>query len=246
MNKRNEDPMQTYLSLSSKTIFMTALIFELGCGGAQVEQVRPSVALEPAASEDEVPSAIGENQKPIGKIDPRMLGGSSEGYPTLIKLHVATNGDIQKISAEHHSLSNIPASTRSLALQEFPESKIEKYETEIIAGEGFVHEVEVRTLDDRKCEVSTKETLLRYVRCAVPLAALPTEVTATVAKLFPHGVITDAKEETKPSSEIYSIKVKDHDAIHKLHISKSGNITKHSIRVAAWIELPRPIPRASK
>jgi hypothetical protein len=154
------------------------------------------------------------------------------------QVRIDARGRVMKIAGYHSDASRIPEAVRRLAEQQFPQSRVREYESELQRGIGRVHEVKVTTRDGRKCEVSADDRAqLLYVECHVPPARLPAPIAQAVKTALPGGEIVEVETKKGPNVERTEVKVKAGGRVHKLHFDASARLVGHFLKIPAEIEV---------
>jgi hypothetical protein len=153
------------------------------------------------------------------------------------------SGALIKQAVYHDDASAISEAVKAKALEVFPGSTIESYETEWYADVGEVHEVEVKTADGQACEVSaTPDGTLRYKECELDLADVPAQITAAIKSAYPAGKILEVETKQGPAMDIVTAEVEVDGVEYYLHMQPDGALESVHKRVEALVEIPVPMP----
>ncbi len=161
------------------------------------------------------------------------------GAAIKFKLRVDGSGAIVKQALYHSDAASIPAEVRSKAEQRWPGSTIVRYETELYADHGRVHEVDVTTAEGARCEIAIKaDGAVLYEECQLAADALPAPVAAKVAALYPQGKVLEA--ETKRGEEVdeLTIEIESGGQQFYLRIEPDGTVLGKLLRIPGVFEVP--------
>jgi hypothetical protein len=176
-----------------------------------------------------------------GHLDPKWVAESADRQGVMkAEIYTDASGDVEKLELYHHDDHGMPEAVLHLMQEKFPGSKVENYETEVIASGEMIYEAEVTTAEGKRCEISaTAEGHLRYTECNIPPSELPPAVAQSVAEHVPGGAVAEAEKRQGDGPDQLRIEAKKGDSVHYLIFdAASGQLKQHYIKVPAELSVP--------
>ena len=174
---------------------------------------------------------------------PRREGGpraaaTAQGV-TKVKIEAENDGALRYVSVYHGDAAAIPEPVRKLLDAQFPGGKILGYESESVAGQGHLFEVEVETQDKQTCEYSAKaDGTLHSTECHIDPRALPEPVRTAVEKAHPGVTIKEAEKKTfVGAGEQYEVELDVDGKEHEYYFKPDGTAIRHEISIPAVLEV---------
>ncbi|MBL8948533.1 MAG: hypothetical protein JNK45_35505 [Myxococcales bacterium] len=163
------------------------------------------------------------------------------GVATKFKLRIDASGAIQKQSLYHGDAAAIPEAAKAKALAKWPGSTVHRFETELYAEHGRVHEVEVKTAEGGVCELAVKaDGTDLYEECQIAADQLPAAVAAKVTELFPQGKVLEAETKRGPNMDELTIEVESNGQEFYLRVKPDGTVLAKLVRIPGVFEVPVP------
>lgn len=209
---------------------LLALALPLGCHHAKPTTATPG---------DATPTTVAGAS---AGIDAELVSlAAKPGNAIKFKLRVDERGAVVKQSLYHNDATAVPAEVRTKAEQRWAGGSIVRYETELYADHGRVHEVEVKTAEGVTCELAVKaDGTELYEECEVAADKLPAAVAAKVTELFPQGKILEAETKKGPALDELTIEVESAGQEFYLRIKPDGTVLGKLVRVPGVFEVPVP------
>lgn len=237
------------MHLRTAPLFLVAAL----CGSACDSGPAPSPKTEPTKTPATAPAtapapAPTPAPAPAAKAGPGHIDGeliktaqTVQGL-TKVKLEAEADGNLRYIAIYHNDPAAIPEPVRKQLDAQFPGGKVLGYETEEIADQGRVFEVEVETQDKQLCEYSAKaDGSLIYTECHIDARALPEPVRAAVEKAHPGVAIKEAEKKTfTGAGEQYEVELDVGGREHEYYFKPDGTVIRHEIVLPAVLEVPVP------
>lgn len=212
-------------------------ILSPGCATTS-EIVRPAAA-EPSSGtmSSDVAAPSGGLHKTVARI--AITANTVEEFEFRLDEH----GALIKQAIYHDDASAVSEAVKAKALELYPDARIVAYETEFYADAGIVHEVEVKTADGQKCEVSaTPDGALRYQECELEMAKVPAHISAAVKSAYPEGKLLEVETKKGPGLDVITAEVESGGVEYYLTMSTAGTIEAVHKRIEALVEIPVAIP----
>ncbi|RMG99162.1 MAG: hypothetical protein D6705_03990 [Deltaproteobacteria bacterium] len=158
-----------------------------------------------------------------------------------IEFEIGPDGAVEEIAVYHQDAASVPEAVRATAGKAFPGARTVAFELEWLATGALVHEVEVKTADGRKCEVSSApDGAARYTECEIGARELPAPVRKAVRGL---GKVVEAEhKKTADGAETYEIELDGRDGtVGIVVVDPAGNVVQRRRRFTAEVSAPAPI-----
>lgn len=194
---------------------------------------------KPTATPGDTPPVAGSS---TAGLDAEIVAiAAKPGAATKFKVRVDGSGAIQKQALYHNDAEAIPAEIRAKAEARWAGSKASRYETELYAEHGRVHEVEVTLPDGKMCELAVKSDGTElYEECHVDAAALPGPVAAKVEELFPGGKVVEAETKKGATMDELTIEIELNGQEFYLRCKPDGTVLAKLVRIPGVLEVPIP------
>lgn len=216
---------------------LSLFVILAGCGTAGSQAPTSEAPSAPNTAANVAAESTGEGAHTIDAT----LVATARSAPKVdkMKLRVDESGVLSKQALYHHDASVVPQAVKALAEKTFPGSKVVNYETERYGTDPHVFEVEVETTDGKHCEVSASaEGELRYQECRIDPAAIPKEIAAKLAELYPNAKILEAESKVGPGIDEMTVEVEVQGRELYLRMSKTGDVLSTFVRIPAIVEVP--------
>jgi hypothetical protein len=163
------------------------------------------------------------------------------GAASKFKIRIDASGAIQKQSLYHGDATAIPEAAKAKALAKWPGSTVARFETELYAEHGRVHEIEVTTAEGGVCELAIKaDGTDLYEECQIAADKIPAAVAAKVTELFPQGKVLEAETKRGPDMDELTIEVESAGQEFYLRVKPDGTVIAKLVRIPAVFEVPVP------
>lgn len=207
--------------------FPLALVLALGC-----HHEKPTTTPADATA---TPSGVAGIDAEIASI------AAKPGAATKFKLRIDASGAIQKQSLYHGDATAIPEAAKAKALAKWPGSTVERFETELYAEHGRVHEIEVKTAEGGVCELAIKaDGTDLYEECQITADKIPAAVAAKITELFPDGKVLEAETKRGPNMDELTIEVESAGQEFYLRVKPDGTVIAKLVRIPGVFEVPVP------
>lgn len=225
---------------TARYLVVTALLGS-ACDSGPAPAPRPEPPkAQPAPTPIPAPAPAPVVKEGPGQVDPAMIraAATAQGV-TKVKIEAENDGALRYVSVYHGDAAAIPEPVRKLLDAQFPGGKILGYESESVAGQGHLFEVEVETQDKQTCEYSAKaDGTLHYTECHIDPRALPEPVRAAVEKAHPGVAIKEAEKKTfVGAGEQYEVELDVDGKEHEYYFKPDGAAIRHEISIPAVLEV---------
>ena len=176
-----------------------------------------------------------------GVMDPTAFASATAASARKMEIDADGTGHFTKVSVEHVDAALAPAALQAMVQSTWPGATLQKYEREVYADVGMVHEVEVKTADARECELSmTDAGALYYTECKVAQAEMAPGVAATMSSTLPGGTLVEAEVRKGPKFDECRIEATAGGRTYYLRIGSDGKLISKAAVLQAEVNVPVP------
>lgn len=229
-------------------LFLVAAILGSACDSGQAPASKPEppkaqpTAPAPAPAPTPAPAPEVRPDGP-GRVDLELIRAAATAQDVKeVKIEAEANGEFRYVSVHHNDAAAIPEPVRKLLDTQFPGGKILGYETESIAGQGRLFEIEVETQDKQVCEYSARaDGTLNHTECEIDARALPEPIRAAMDKAHPGVAIKEAEKKTiTGAGEQYEVELEVGGKLHEYYFKPDGTQIRHELVIPAIFEITVP------
>ncbi len=212
---------------------LLSLLVLSGCAGSGTasSSSEPPVAGHAAAATVDAPSVLDAEIVQVAATAPHVH---------KMKVRVAPDGAVVKLSVYHDDVAAIPKPVLDLAAERFPGLPVTHYESELYAEYGRVYEVEVDK-DGVACELAASaEGIEIYTECHIDPATLSDAAKATLEQVAPGGKVLEAETKTGPQLDEITVEVEHQGQEFYVRLRADGSLIEVLRRIPAVVEVPVP------